>query len=86
MQPTEPRNSQRLSRKTQVAILSTILTGLVIATFFPDGFMNFLVGLRTGDPISLTLMVSIIGSGFVLLHSLGFVFDYKEQIELSDQI
>jgi hypothetical protein len=78
------RNFSNLSFKSQMAILLTLLTGLVTATFLPYGFPNFLNGLDRGDPFSLALLVSIMGTGFVLLHKIGFGFSYKEEFETTD--
>lgn len=67
-----------------MAILLALLSGLVIATFLPYGFPNFLKGLDRGDPFSLGLLVSIMGLGFILLHKIGFGFAYKEEFETTD--
>lgn len=84
MQHTKQSHRWSLSIRNQIAILSAIVGGLVIATFTLYDFMNFLRGIRVGDPFALALLVSIMGSGFVLLHKLGFSFTYKDEIELAD--
>ena len=76
-----PRNSiSGLANKHQIPVLLAILAALVIITFAPYGFVNFLQGLHKGEPLALALLISIMAVGFLLLHKLGFGIAYKEEI------
>jgi hypothetical protein len=79
---TKPDITSRMSIKIQIAIISSVLAGLVAAPFTLYDFMIYLGLLKGGDPFALSLLVSIMVTGYVLLHKLGFDFSYKEEIEL----
>jgi len=80
-----PRNNiSGLANKHQIPVLLAILAALVIITFAPYGFVNFLQRLDKGEPLALALLISIMGVGFLLLHKLGFGIAYKEEIGTLD--
>jgi len=74
-----------LSVKSQMAILLTILAALAFATFTPNGFMNFLSGLRGGEVSALALLMAILATGLILFHKLGLNIAYKEEIETAQE-
>jgi len=74
-----------LSVKSQIAILLIILAGLGFATFTPNGFMNFLGGLRGGEVSALALLMAILATGLILFHKLGLNIGYKEEIETAQE-
>jgi hypothetical protein len=74
-----------LSAKSQMAILLIILAALAFATFTPNGFMNFLSGLRAGEVSALALLMAILATGLILLHKLGLNIAYKEEIQAAQE-
>jgi len=74
-----------LSVKSQIATLLIILAGLAFATFTPNGFMNFLGGLRGGEVSALALLMAIFATGLILFQKLGLNIAYKEEIETGQE-
>ena len=74
-----------LSVKGQISILLIILAALAFATFTPNGFMNFLSGLRGGEVSALALLMAILATGLILFHKLGLNIAYKEEIDTAQE-
>ena len=75
--------------KVQLSALIAILATLLILIFVPIGFSNFLLGLSGKSNViiatfSMTLLISVIGTSFVLLHKLGLQFDFKDEPAVED--
>jgi Na+(H+)/acetate symporter ActP len=79
MLDTEQKKTSRLANGKQIIVLLGIMAFLVI--LISSDFVGFLVGIRTGEIFAFALLISIIATGFVLLHKLGLDIGYKEEIE-----
>jgi hypothetical protein len=66
----------------EMAILTSILAGLVILAIRPFGFRTFLHGLGHENVFSLLLVASVVGVIFVIVQRIGLIFpDEAERAE-----
>lgn len=80
----QENNSSSSTSNKRTVIFCIILAGLLIASVYDLG--QFLVDLKSANPLAIALLMIMLGLGFAILHDLGFDFSYKDEIEFQDNI